>query len=446
MNVGSPIRRVRLFLALVMATVPGLASAAWQVVATEQGKRVEIDHSSIIIAPGKPSTATGRIVLDKPIVDTKTSASYRIIEVENRYDCAERTYATLKRRYYKDEGELLRQEEIRSPFDMPVRSGTPDDRLLREVCRPKAGNSAVAAASKTVEKVSEVSDALRKANEALVAKDLKKATAHAVVPSPKTPAAVLEAENHEAPVTRPKARRNAPSVATRHGAAAHANVPWSYEGAGGPENWGKISAEYATCGTGQRQSPIDLREGILVDLEPIQFAYQPSPFSVVDNGHSIQVSIAGGSLSLLGKHYQLVQLHFHTPSEEWINGKPLDMVVHMVHQSNDGKQAVVAVLLEKGSENPFIQTVWNNLPLEKNEVVMPPALTLDPGRLLPENHAYYTYMGSLTTPPCTEGVLWLVLKQPQTISAEQLAIFSRFYKSNVRPVQPGFGRIIKESR
>jgi carbonic anhydrase len=148
----------------------------------------------------------------------------------------------------------------------------------------------------------------------------------------------------------------------------------------------------------------------------------------------------------LGKSYQLIQFHFHRPSEEMVEGKAFDMVVHMVHRADDGKLAVVAVLLENGAENPFVQTVWNNLPLEKNMEVAPPSLTLDPAQLLPENRNYYTYMGSLTTPPCSEDVLWLVLKQPQQISPEQQAIFARLYRNNARPVQPGSGRLIKESR
>ena len=129
-----------------------------------------------------------------------------------------------------------------------------------------------------------------------------------------------------------------------------------------------------------------------------------------------------------------------------MNGKSFDMVTHLVHKSDDGKLAVVAVLLEKGSENPLIQTVWNNLPLEKNEYVTPPDLAIDPSRLLPDERGYYTYMGSLTTPPCSEGVLWLVLKQPQQLSSEQVGIFARLYRHNARPLQPTFGRMIKESR
>ena len=122
------------------------------------------------------------------------------------------------------------------------------------------------------------------------------------------------------------------------------------------------------------------------------------------------------------------------------------MVVHLVHKADDGSLAVVAVLMERGDENPFIQTLWNNMPLEKNVSVSPPAPIINPNSLLPANRNYYTYMGSLTTPPCTEGVLWLVMKQPVQVSQDQIAIFSRLYRNNARPIQPAASRLIKEGR
>ncbi len=443
--------RVKLLAAFLAAAFPALAAAAWQLVASEQGKRVEIDRASIAIEAGGVSTARGRVVLDKPIVDAKTSASYRIIEMSNRFNCAERTLSTLKRSYFKEEGELLRQEEVKAPFDMPVRSGTPDDNLFREVCRPKSKGEAAAAASKTAERVGEVAGELRKLNEAMiekeVKKDLQRSSAHGA-PAP-APAARTAAATHDvkpAPARRKTHRGAEPGAGHAASAHAHAQIHWSYEGEGGPQNWGRLSTEYAACASGKRQSPIDIRDGIGVDLEPIQFAYRAANFRVLDNGHTIQVALAGGSISLLGKTYQLLQFHFHRPSEEQVNGKSFDMVAHMVHKADDGKLAVVAVLLEKGGEHPLIQTVWNNLPLEKNDEVIPPSLTLDPGQLLPDSRSYYTYMGSLTTPPCSEGVLWLVLKKPQQISPEQLAVFARLYKNNARPPQPAFDRLIKESR
>ncbi|MFM9917389.1 MAG: carbonic anhydrase family protein [Rhizobacter sp.] len=220
---------------------------------------------------------------------------------------------------------------------------------------------------------------------------------------------------------------------------------WSYEGEGGPDSWGALQPEFATCSTGTRQSPIDISDGIKVELDAVQFNYRPSNFRVIDNGHTVQVNVAvGNTIEVTGKRYELVQFHFHRPSEERINGKPFDMVVHLVHKSVEGKLAVIAVLLDRGSAQPVVQNVWNNLPLEKGDEVMAKG-QIDLMALLPSDRRYYTYMGSLTTPPCSEGVLWMVMKTPVEISPEQLTIFSRLYPMNARPIQSASGRIIKES-
>ena len=220
---------------------------------------------------------------------------------------------------------------------------------------------------------------------------------------------------------------------------------WDYEGTAGPDAWGKMRPEFNKCATGQRQSPIDIRGGIAVDLEPIKFDYRPSAFSVIDNGHTVQVNVEpGNSITITGKRYELVQFHFHRPSEERINGRQYDMVAHLVHKDVDGHIAVVAVLLDRGSAQAIVQTVWNNLPLEKGDEVRAGS-RIDLSQLLPEDKRYYTYMGSLTTPPCSEGVLWMVLKQPVPISMDQVAIFSRLYPMNARPIQQADGRLIKES-
>lgn len=220
---------------------------------------------------------------------------------------------------------------------------------------------------------------------------------------------------------------------------------WSYEGEYGPANWSNINANWAKCSTGNRQSPIDLRDGMKVDLEQIAFDYRPSSFSEIDNGHTIQVTVGGGNFLTVGNmSYELQQFHFHRPSEERINGKGTEMVIHLVHRSYEGKLLVLAVLLERGKANPMIQTVWNHLPLEKQQTVSP-AILLDPNEALPEKREYFTYMGSLTEPPCTEDVLWIVMKQPMQASPAQMALFSRLYPLNARPVQPSHGRMIKES-
>jgi len=233
-------------------------------------------------------------------------------------------------------------------------------------------------------------------------------------------------------------------------AAAAAAMPkngthWSYEGEFGPANWSKINSAWGKCGTGQRQSPIDIRDGMKVDLEQITVDYHPSSFSELDNGHTIEVRVGGGNFINVGNQtYELQQFHFHRPSEERINGKGAEMVMHLVHRSAEGKLAVIAVLLERGQPHGLIQTIWNNLPLEKHEVVSP-SIVIDPNEALPASREYYTYMGSLSTPPCTENVLWLVMKQRMQASPAQMALFSRLYPFNARPVQPTNGRVIKES-
>ncbi len=220
---------------------------------------------------------------------------------------------------------------------------------------------------------------------------------------------------------------------------------WSYEGEHGPANWGKINTAWSKCGVGERQSPIDIRDGMKVDLEQIVFDYKPSSFSVIDNGHTIQVNVSAGNfVTVQNRSYELVQFHFHRPSEERINGRSFEMVVHMEHRDPEGKLAVVAVLLERGKGNSTIQTVWNNLPLEKHDTITP-SVVLDVGELLPASREYFTYMGSQTTPPCAEGVLWLVMKQPMQAAPAQMALFSRLYPLNARPVQASSGRVIKES-
>jgi carbonic anhydrase len=229
-------------------------------------------------------------------------------------------------------------------------------------------------------------------------------------------------------------------------AAAPAAAHWTYGGEGGPEQWGQLKPEFATCATGSRQSPIDIRSGVKVDLEPIQFDYRPSAFSVVDNGHTIQVNVGGGNaIEVQGRRFDLLQFHFHRPSEERINGRQFDMVAHLVHKDPEGRLAVVAVLLDRGgAAQPLIQTVWNNLPLEKGSEVSVRG-DLDMNHLLPADRRYFTYMGSLTTPPCSEGVLWLVLQQPVPLAQDQIGVFSRLYPMNARPVQQASSRLIKQS-
>jgi carbonic anhydrase len=241
------------------------------------------------------------------------------------------------------------------------------------------------------------------------------------------------------------AKAVAPKPAAKTPAHAHRAMHWSYEGEGGPHAWHRLKPEYGKCSSGTRQSPIDIRDGIRVDMDPVQFDYRPSAFRVIDNGHTVQVNVAAGNfIDVMGRRFELQQFHFHRPSEERIEGKQFDMVAHLVHKDLEGRLAVVAVLLERGAAHALVQSVWNNLPLEKNEELAA-RTTLDLNHLLPKDPRYFTYMGSLTTPPCSEGVLWMVMQQPVSVSAEQIDVFARLYPMNARPLQQASGRLIKQS-
>jgi carbonic anhydrase len=179
----------------------------------------------------------------------------------------------------------------------------------------------------------------------------------------------------------------------------------------------------------------------------VRFDYTPSNGTVVNNGHTIQVDVQGeNAITVRGSTFRLVQFHFHTPSEEQINYKRFAMVAHLVHKNAEGQLAVVAVLLEPGEPNPMIDRVWTYMPLDTaDRVRMPPGL-LNLNELLPADQRYYQFMGSLTTPPCTEGVLWMVLKQPVSISRAQLKLFTQLYPNNARPVQSVNARPVREAQ
>jgi carbonic anhydrase len=224
---------------------------------------------------------------------------------------------------------------------------------------------------------------------------------------------------------------------------AHEGAHWTYKEVA---KWGTLSKEFAECSVGKEQSPIDIKATVKADLQPIKFDYKLSGLNIVDNGHTIQVNYdPGSSISIAGSTYQLVQFHFHHPSEEKINGKGQDMVIHLVHQNAERKLAVVAVLVRAGDQNPVLQTLWTNIPGEKEKAKTAKDITVDASQFLPSDRNYYTFTGSLTTPPCSEGVNWFVLKTPITASSSQLATFAKIYPNNARPVQALYGRVVRTS-
>src|SRR5579864_7133206 len=234
-------------------------------------------------------------------------------------------------------------------------------------------------------------------------------------------------------------------VATAICCASHAQAEgqhWSYEGQGGPAEWGALDPTFATCKLGKVQSPIDIRGAKAAELPAIKFDYKPSPLKVIDNGHTIQVNYApGSSIDVGGMRYELLQFHLHKPSEEKINGKSHAMVAHLVHKGADGRLAVIAVLLDKGGANPALSEIWKNLPKEKEKETSVKTM-VDAAALLPGDKGYYTFPGSLTTPPCSEGVRWFVLKTPTKIADSEIRAFGKLYPMNARPIQPLNGRAI----
>ena len=168
---------------------------------------------------------------------------------------------------------------------------------------------------------------------------------------------------------------------------------------------------------------------------------------LLDNGHTIMISYSPGSfITVGGKRYELKQFHFHHPSEEKINGKNYEMVVHLVHADERGNVAVVAVLLKKGEDNALVHTLWKDLPKEKDKIEIEKDVQIDADGLLPADHSYYTFSGSLTTPPCSEDVTWFVLEHPVSVSAEEIEQFSKLYRNDARPTQPLYGRVVLESK
>ncbi len=216
---------------------------------------------------------------------------------------------------------------------------------------------------------------------------------------------------------------------------------WGYTGHEGAENWGDLSPEYSMCKLGKAQTPINIEKKVLAstnDLQMINFNYTTASTEVVNNGHTIQVSIEdGSSIEIDGIKFTLKQFHFHTPSENQIEGKNFPLEAHLVHVSKDGALAVVAIMFENGVENPFIKKVWEMMPHEADKKAPLVLSAKDINAFLPQIREYYRFDGSLTTPPCSEGVRWFVLKNYATISAAQVEEFLHtVHHENNRPIQP----------
>jgi carbonic anhydrase len=218
---------------------------------------------------------------------------------------------------------------------------------------------------------------------------------------------------------------------------------WGYSGNEGPEHWGKLDPEYASCSEGKNQSPVNLTGMIESDLPPITIKYRPGGDEILNNGHTIQVNYEPGStITVDGHKFELKQFHFHSPSENTIEGHSYPMEAHFVHADREGNLAVIAIMFKAGEKNAELEKAWTHMPENAGEKRALP-MSIDANILLPHDHDYYRFNGSLTTPPCSEGVWWLLMKYFDTASKEQIDKFSRtMHHPNNRPVQPVNARAI----
>ncbi|MBE9532271.1 MAG: carbonic anhydrase family protein [Proteobacteria bacterium] len=226
----------------------------------------------------------------------------------------------------------------------------------------------------------------------------------------------------------------------------HAAPHWGYSGADGPTHWGDLSADFSACKNGKKQSPIDITGVSPENLSAIDFNYKSSKLSILNNGHTIQANYDSGStIEVDGKKFDLLQFHFHGPSEHTVDGEHALMEMHLVHKAADGALAVVGVMIEEGKHNSSFDNAWHNLPAHSGDH-KDVGVLMKAAELLPKSKGYTTYSGSLTTPPCTEGVTWLVLNESIHLSKKQIEAFAHIVEHNNRPVQPVNKRSIKSAK
>lgn len=226
-------------------------------------------------------------------------------------------------------------------------------------------------------------------------------------------------------------------------AASKSHAPhWGYVGSDAAHRWGDLAAEFEACKKGVQQSPINIDQIVQEALPPLNGSFNKTPLEVVNNGHTVQVNYAPGSgFSAYNKDFALLQFHFHTPSEHYVDGAPYPMEVHFVHKATDGTLGVIGVMMKVGAHNPVIEGIWQNVPVA-GATKKVDGVSITASDLMPTSQSYYKYDGSLTTPPCSEGVKWHVMKEPIEISADQLKAFMAVFPVNARPIQPISGRLI----
>lgn len=237
-----------------------------------------------------------------------------------------------------------------------------------------------------------------------------------------------------------------PEIQTRSVAPPADATHWTYKGEKGPRFWGKLDPDFSLCANGSSQSPVDIAKTSPASLPKLRARFSPAKLQIahhehiadeINNGHTIQINYSEGDTLTIGDtDYELIQFHFHAPSEHTVHGKHYPMEMHFVHKSESGTLAVVGVFIEKGTHNTAFDPIWANLPTQKGILSHLEHVEVNVDDLLPHSQKSYRYDGSLTTPPCSEGVKWIVMKSPIQLSGEQIKKFTTLVNGNNRPVQP----------
>lgn len=439
---------------LLVLAAPLRAADAWVLVLSENDRVIEVDRDSIIESDSGSKVAWARMRLPEA---EAIAAGYAAVHALNRYDCINRSFLTVRRRYVDGRNLIVNEEDVIDAAPVEVTRSRVDDALWREVCRPyvQQVEDDITRLARDAERIASVLGE-RPASQPEPAAAVTPAAARSpaeveppvpvaavpppaartsAVPSPDPAPSSAPAE----PSSRPAAPAAMPLPVPPAGGAAQ----WDYVGARGPAHWGRMRPDWAACADGQRQSPIDIRDALQVDLQPVVFDYRPTYFRVTDTGRQLEVRVGEGlSAVIRGERYALVAIRLHRPGQEHVDGRSFDLSLDLVHRAADGRMAVVTLLAEAGGKpHPVLQTWLGNLPLEHGEHFVADA-AVDLSALLPAGRAHYLYMGSLSIPPCTEGVLQVVMREPISVSWDQFRVLSSLHPPSARPLQANNARRI----
>lgn len=426
------------------------AQASWETVIQDDssGRDIQIDRNNIMRSDRGTRVAWVREVLSP---SASIDAGYLMVQTLKRYDCVNRRVVTLRRRYLDALNLVVREESFSDPQSMAVLVDSFDETLWREVCQP----GGLAELQRIAEEASRIISEL--GAEVVVADVSEVGPEQASALGPAGEAEVLTAPTRDAETLVEPAPEASDDQAREHVLAnqpARRVIPmpmetgdWAYHGEKGPSAWGSLHPEWAMCERGIRQAPIDLRTGTRLALEPLRFNYRDTLFQLHDNGRALEVFVEDGlTASILGKTYTLLRMSFHAPSEISIDGEVSPLAVHFHHQDREGGLAIVAVSLEGGGPvHPVLDEIIALIPTAPGEP-HETQQTIRPGGLLPERPGYFLFLGSLSTPPCTEGVIWVVMKTVLAVADEQIAALRSLHPHNARPVQAINNRLVLESR